>query len=50
MTLRIIHLTASLFLVEPLVIIASVAPLLLGTIIGAESHLLRRDKISLSPS
>jgi len=33
-----------------LVIVASVAPLLLGMIIGAIGHLLRRDKVSVSPS
>jgi Ca2+-transporting ATPase len=33
-----------------LVLVASIAPLLLGTIIGAISHLLRRDKVSVSPS
>ena len=33
-----------------LVIVASGAPLLLGMIIGASSHLLRRDKVSVSPS
>ena len=33
-----------------LVMVASIAPLLLGMIMGATSHLLRRGKVSVSPS
>jgi P-type Ca2+ transporter type 2C len=33
-----------------LILVASIAPLLLGTIIGAMSHLFRRDKVNVSPS
>jgi len=33
-----------------LVIVASVAPLFLGMIIGGSGHLLRRGKVSASPS
>ena len=33
-----------------LVLLASIAPLLLGMLIGGASHLLRRDRLSVSPS